>query len=268
MLNDCSGKTALITGAGTGIGRACAVALAEAGATVVVTDIDAGTATETAELIAKNGGKARALGQDVTDEGVWENVIASIGADEGGLNVLVNNAGIAIGVAVTEMSLADWQRQNAINLDGVFLGTKHAIPLMTQSGGGSIINISSIAGLTGAAGLAGYCATKGGVRLFSKAVALECAAGDTNIRVNSVHPGIIDTDIWGKEISGIAKAQPDLMVEGANRVNIQAFTDAVVPGGRVGQPDEIARGVVFLASDASSYMSGTELVIDHGLTAV
>lgn len=268
MLNDCSGKTALITGAGTGIGRACAVALAEAGATVIVTDIDAGTAKDTAALITKNGGKARALGQDVTDEGVWENVIASIGADEGGLNVLVNNAGIAIGVAVTEMSLADWQRQNAINLDGVFLGTKHAIPLMTQSGGGSIINISSIAGLTGAAGLAGYCATKGGVRLFSKAVALECAAGDTNIRVNSVHPGIIDTDIWGKEISGIAKAQPDLMVEGANRVNIQAFTDAVVPGGRVGQPDEIARGVVFLASDASSYMSGTELVIDHGLTAV
>ena len=267
ILNSCSGKIALVTGAGTGIGRGCSMALAEAGATVVVTDIDAGTATETAELITKNGGKARALGQDVTQEDVWQDVIASISDQEGGLNVLVNNAGIAIGVAVTEMSLDDWRRQNAINLDGVFLGTKHAIPLMTQSGGGSIINISSVAGLVGSGGLAGYCATKGGVRLFSKAVAIECAAGETNIRVNSVHPGIIDTDIWGKEISGIAKTQPDLMVPGANRVNIDAFTDAVVPGGRLGQVDDISRGVVFLASDASSYMNGSELVIDHGFTA-
>ena len=267
MLNDCSGKIALVTGAGTGIGRSCAMALAEAGAAVVVSDIDAGTAAETAALITKNGGKARGLGQDVTDEGVWQEVIAGIADEEDGLNVLVNNAGIAIGVAVTEMSLADWQRQNAVNLDGVFLGTKHAIPLMAQSGGGSIINISSVAGLIGAGGLAGYCATKGGVRLFTKAVAIECAAGDTNIRVNSVHPGIIDTDIWGKEISGIAQGQPELMVEGANRINIEAFTDTLVPGGRVGQPEEIAQGVVFLASDASSYMSGTELVIDHAQTA-
>ncbi|MEC8176241.1 MAG: SDR family NAD(P)-dependent oxidoreductase [Pseudomonadota bacterium] len=267
MLNDCSGKIALITGAGTGIGRSCAKALAEAGAVVVVSDIDAGSAAETAALISKNGGKARGLGQDVTDEGVWEEVITGIADEEGGLNVLVNNAGIAIGVAVTEMSLADWQRQNAVNLDGVFLGTKHAIPLMAQSGGGSIINISSVAGLIGAGGLAGYCATKGGVRLFTKAVAIECAAGDTNIRVNSVHPGIIDTDIWGKEISGIAQGQPELMVEGANRINIEAFTDTLVPGGRVGRPEEVAQGVVFLASDASSYMSGTELVIDHAQTA-
>ena len=267
MLNDCSGKIALVTGAGTGIGRACSVALAQAGAAVVVTDIDVGTATETAKLIAENGGKARALRQDVTDEGVWENVIAGIAEEEGGLNVLVNNAGIAIGVPVTEMSLVDWQRQNAVNLDGVFLGTKHAIPLITKSGGGSIINISSVAGLIGAGGLAGYCATKGGVRLFTKAVAIECAAGGTNIRVNSVHPGIIDTDIWGKEIAGLAQAQPELLVEGANRINIEAFTDTVVPGGRVGQPEEIAQGVVFLASDASSYMSGTELVIDHAQTA-
>ena len=131
MLNDCSGKTALITGAGTGIGRACAVALAEAGATVVVTDIDAGTAKDTAALITKNGGKARSLGQDVTDEGVWKNVIASIGAEEGGLNVLVNNAGIAIGVAVTEMSLADWQRQNA----RICGGTAMALECQLMSGG-------------------------------------------------------------------------------------------------------------------------------------
>ena len=267
MLNDCSGKTALVTGAGTGIGRSCARALAKAGAVVVASDLDRATAEQTAALITDNGGTGRGLGQDVTDEGAWQDVISGIGAQEGGLNILVNNAGIAIGVAVTEMSLDDWHRQNAVNLDGVFLGTKHAIPLMTQSGGGSIINISSVAGIVGAAGLAGYCATKGGVRLFTKAVAMECAAGGTNIRVNSVHPGIIDTDIWGKEIAGLADAQPELMVEGANRVNIEMFSEAAVPGGRPGQPDEIASGVVFLASDASSYMTGTELVIDHGQTA-
>ena len=267
MLNDCSGKIALVTGAGTGIGRACSLSLAEAGATVIASDIDGGTAADTAAIICKNGGKARGLGQDVTDEGVWQEVIASIANEEGALNVLVNNAGIAIGVAVTEMSLDDWRRQNAINLDGVFLGTKHAIPLMTQSGGGSIINISSVAGLTGAAGLAGYCATKGGVRLFSKAVAIECASGNTNIRVNSVHPGIIETDIWGKEIAGIAESQPDLMDAGANRIDGKAFAEAVVPGGRVGHVSDVSCGVVFLASDASSYMTGSELVIDHGLSA-
>ncbi len=265
---DCTGKVALVTGGGAGIGRAASIALARAGAHIVVTDINFADAQGTVQMIAAAGGSARAALLDVVSEEEWAAILQSIVEGEGALHVLVNNAGIAIGVPVTEMSLTDWRRQNAINLDGVFLGTKHAIPLMAASGGGSIINISSVAGLQGAAGLAGYCATKGGVRLFTKAVALECAAGGTNIRVNSVHPGIIDTDIWTKEIAGLVESgMPGLESPRANRVDIEAASAISVPGGRPGLPEEVAAGIVFLASDASSYMTGTEMVIDHGLSA-
>lgn len=199
-------------------------------------------------------------------EAAWKDLIADIRAHEGKLNVLVNNAGIAIGVPFTEMTLADWQRQNAINLDGVFLGCKHATPLMSDSGPSSIINLSSVAGLRGAAGLAGYSATKGGVRLFSKSVALECANNGLDIRCNSVHPGIIDTDIWGREIAGIAENAPELLGDGGNKIDVNLLAMAL-PGGRAGQVDDIAAGVVYLASDAAAYVNGTELVIDNGLTA-
>ena len=266
MAHSCEGKVALVTGAATGIGRACAEALAEAGARVIVTDIDEAGVQETASRIEATGGKARALVQDVVDEAVWQSIIADIKAHEGSLNILVNNAGIAIGVSFIEMSLADWQRQNAINLDGVFLGCKHAAPLMMESGPSSIINLSSVAGLRGAAGLSGYCATKGGVRLFSKAVARECAAAGMDIRCNSVHPGIIDTGIWGREIAGIAKDMPEMMGEGGNKLDVNLIAMGV-PGGKVGQVEDIANGVVYLASDASLYVNGSELVIDNGLSA-
>ena len=266
LLNDCSGKVALITGAATGIGRSSAQKLAEAGASVIASDIDAEGLQKTVALIAEAGGSARACEQDVAEESVWQNIIADIKAQEGALHVLVNNAGIAIGASILEMSLDDWRRQSAINLDGVFLGCKHSIPLMAESGAGSIINISSIAGLRGAAGLAGYCATKGGVRLLSKSVASECAAAELPIRRNSVHPGIIDTDIWGREIAGIAANNPEMMAEGGNRIDINLVA-AGVPGGKAGHPDDIANGVVYLASDASSYVNGSELVIDYAMTA-
>lgn len=265
-LNDCSGKVALITGAATGIGRSCAQALAAAGAQVIATDIDQSGVEKTAALINEAGGMARALVQDVAKEDVWADIIADIQAKEGKLNVLVNNAGIAIGVSILDMSLEDWQRQTSINLDGVFLGCKHAIPLMAESGAGSIVNISSVAGLRGAAGLAGYCATKGGVRLFSKSVAAECAGGGLPIRCNSVHPGIIDTDIWAREISGIADNNPEMMAPGGNRIDVNLVAMGV-PGGKLGQPDDIANGVVYLASDASAYVNGSELVIDYALSA-
>jgi NAD(P)-dependent dehydrogenase (short-subunit alcohol dehydrogenase family) len=162
------------------------------------------------------------------------------------------------------MSLADWRRQQAINLDGVFLGTKHALPLMRESGGGSIINMSSLAGLKGAAGLSGYCATKGGVRLFTKAVALECAAAKDKVRVNSVHPGIIETPIWG----AIAEGMPGeaLSATRANAPDLDALSTMIVPMGVKGLPEDIAEGVLYLASDASRYVTGTELVIDGGLS--
>jgi len=260
------GKVALVTGGASGIGRACALLLGKEGATVIVTDVQDDLGKDTAAKIKQAGSDAIYLHQDVTSEDGWIGVIGEIKARFGRLDVLVNNAGIAIAGPVTAMSLADWRRQQAINLDGVFLGTKHALPLMRASGGGSIINMSSLAGLKGTAGLAGYCATKGGVRLFSKAVALECAQAKDKVRVNSVHPGIIETPIWG----AIAEGMPGEILSGsragANTPDLDALSLVTVPMGIKGLPEDIAEGVLYLASDASRYVTGTELVIDGGLS--
>lgn len=253
------GKVAIVTGGASGIGRASAESLAREGARVLVTDIDAAGLDVVVGAIKEAGGEASSMVHDVTDESAWEAVIAECQARYGGLHVLFNNAGIGIGVpSITQMSLDDWRRQTAINLDGVFLGCKHAIPAMAASGGGSIIITSSVAGLRGSAGLAGYCATKGGVRLFAKAVALECARDGIPVRVNSVHPGIIDTPIWEKIPSGGSF--------GGNRVD-PAVLAAATPAQRPGTAQEVADGVVFLASDRASYVNGSELVIDGGITA-
>jgi NAD(P)-dependent dehydrogenase (short-subunit alcohol dehydrogenase family) len=254
------GKVALITGGASGIGRGCAEKLAAEGAVAVVTDLQDDKGDETVAAIEKAGGKAWYLHHDVTDEAAWEGVVAEIKSRHGRLDILVNNAGIGIGGSIVEMKLEDWRRQTAVNLDGVFLGTKHSIPLMRASGdGGSIINISSVAGLKGSAMLAGYCATKGGVRLFTKAVAMECANAKDGIRVNSVHPGLIETPIWltvGQAVNPLANAPPDL----------DAMSALAVPLGVKGWPLDIANGVLWLASDESRYVTGQELVIDGGLT--
>jgi NAD(P)-dependent dehydrogenase (short-subunit alcohol dehydrogenase family) len=262
------GKSAIITGAGSGIGRATAIAFAGEGAAVLLTDIDDAGGHETLAAIAKAGGKAAYRHQDVVSEAAWRETVAEAVRLHGHLDTLVNNAGIGSGQLVTEMSLEAWDRQLAINLTGPFLGTKHAIPAMRQHGrGGSIINISSVAGLEGAPGLAGYCATKGGVRLFTKAVAKEYAAD--RIRCNSVHPGIIDTPIWTKIDQGGMQATRAALgtPEGANTIPVDAIAMAGTPLGRPGQPEEIAAGIVFLASDESAFMTGSELVIDGGWTA-
>ena len=254
------GKVALITGGASGIGRGCAEKLAAEGAVAVVTDLQDDKGDETVAAIEKAGGKAWYLHHDVTDEAAWEGVVAEIKTRHGRLDILVNNAGIGIGGSIVEMKLEDWRRQTAVNLDGVFLGTKHSIPLMRASGdGGSIINISSVAGLKGSAMLAGYCATKGGVRLFTKAVAMECANAKDGIRVNSVPPGLIETPIWltvGQAVNPLANAPPDL----------DAMSALAVPLGVKGWPLDIANGVLWLASDESRYVTGQELVIDGGLT--
>ena len=254
-----AGKVCIVTGGASGIGRSCAELLAAEGATVVITDIqdELGQAA-TAHLVGA-GLNADYLSHDVTDEAAWQAVVEHVTQTHGGLHVLVNNAGIGIGGSILDMTLADWQRQQAINLDGVFLGVKHCIPAMRDSGQGSIINMSSVAGLKGAANLAAYNATKGGVRLFTKGVALECAQSRWPIRVNSVHPGIIDTPIW-------TKVNPE-MLEGGNAMDVEAMAEAGVPSGQLGQPRDIANGVLFLASDDASYITGTELVIDGGLSA-
>jgi NAD(P)-dependent dehydrogenase (short-subunit alcohol dehydrogenase family) len=163
------------------------------------------------------------------------------------------------------MSFESWRRELAINLDSVFLGTKAALPLMVKSGGGSVINISSVAGLKGIAGMTGYCAAKGGVRLFTKAAALECAQARNGVRVNSIHPGAIETPIWLK------LGNDGLLPEGRRNADamadIRAAGEAATPLGYTGQPDDIAAGVVFLASEESRFMTGAELVIDGGVMA-
>ena len=254
-----SGKVAMVTGAASGIGRACAKTLADEGAEVVVTDIDSEGMETTVSNIEGAGGTAFALAHDVTDEDAWMAVLETVKDRYGGLNILVNNAGIGIGGPLLEMSLEDWRRQNAVNLDGVFLGTKHSIPLIHESGGGSIIIMSSVAGLRGSPGLAGYGASKGGVRLFAKSAALECANAGLNVRVNSVHPGIIDTPIW-------TKISAQSLVPGSNAINPEVLASDTVAH-RAGRPQEIADGVLYLASDLAAYVNGSELVIDGGLTA-
>ncbi|MBA3811515.1 MAG: glucose 1-dehydrogenase [Caulobacteraceae bacterium] len=252
------GKVALITGGASGIGRACAETLSREGAAVVITDVqdDKGRV-----LAAELGGKARYLRHDVTDEDAWARVIGEIERDFGRLDILVNNAGIGLAnPSITTMSLADFRRQQAVNVEGVFLGCKHGLILMRKAGfGGSIINMSSVAGLKGAPTLAAYSATKGAVRLFTKAVALECAAAKDGVRVNSVHPGIIETPIW-ESIVGPGEA-------GANAPpDLDALSAMAVPLGVKGMPEDIADGVLWLACDESRYVTGAELVIDGGLS--
>ena len=247
------GKVALVTGAASGIGAATARVLAREGARVVITDLDDAAGQAIASEI---GGHY--IHHDVTDEDGWKAVIADTGQRFGRLDIVVANAGIGIMGPAVDMSLTDWRRQMAINVDGVFLTVKYAIPLMRTSGdGGSIVMLSSVAGLRGSAGLAGYSASKGAVRLFAKSMALECAQARDGIRVNSVHPGIIATPIWTKLPQGGANAP----------LNPHAIAAATVPIGVASDPTEIANGILFLASDAARHITGSELVIDGGMTA-
>jgi NAD(P)-dependent dehydrogenase (short-subunit alcohol dehydrogenase family) len=266
MAGQVAGKVALVTGGASGIGRAISELLASEGASVIVTDVDELKGPDVVAGIKKSGGEAVFLHQDVTSEPRWAEVIGEIERRFGRLDVLVANAGIGIGApSIVDMSLADWRRQTAINLDGVFLSVKYSLPLMREtshkSSGGSIIMMSSLAGLRGAPTLAGYSATKGGVRLFAKSVALECASAGDGIRVNSVHPGIIDTPIWGKIPAGGHAGGQNAPID------CEALAQMATPLGRAGAAREIAQGVLFLASDASSYMTGSEFVIDGGMFA-
>jgi NAD(P)-dependent dehydrogenase (short-subunit alcohol dehydrogenase family) len=261
MAGQVAGKVALVTGGASGIGQAVSERLAQEGAKVVITDIDELRGPEVVAGIKKAGHEAAFLPQDVTSETRWQDV-GEIAKRFGRLDTLVSNAGIGIAVpSIVDMSLADWRRQTAINLDGVFLSVKYCLPLMRKSGGGSVIMMSSLAGLRGSAILAGYCATKGGVRMFAKAVAMECASAGDGIRVNSVHPGIIDTPIWRKISTGASGSGRNAPIDPQERARL------ATPLGRAGQARDIANGVLYLASDASSYVTGTELVIDGGMFA-
>lgn len=245
------GKVAIVTGGASGIGAACARTLAREGAKVLITDLD--TAGEA--LAAGIGGAF--LRHDVTDEAAWPEVISTAEQRFGALHIMIANAGIGISKSILETTMEDWRRQMAVNVDGVFLSVKFAIPAIARAGGGSVVLMSSVAGLRGSPGLACYGATKGAVRLFAKSAALECAQARLKVRVNSVHPGIIETPIWGK-----------LPTAGRNApVDPRALAAESVPVGEVGLPQDIADGVLYLASDLSGHVTGTELVIDGGMTA-
>lgn len=254
-------KVACITGAASGIGRATALLLASEGAIVVATDIQADKGPGLIAEIEGAGGRGCFLAHDVAEEDQWRAVVAEIRARYGRLDILVNNAGVGYAGPVVDMSLDLWRRQMAINVDGVFLGVKHALPLMRDNGGGgSIINVSSIAGIKASANVSGYNASKGAVRLFTKSIALECAAAKDGIRVNSVHPGIVETAIWDT-LLGTTE-------DGSNGRPRTATLDAAVAGaiplGHKGEAEDIAQGILWLASDESRYVTGTELVIDGG----
>ena len=256
MAGRLEGRVALVTGAAKGIGTACARWLVDEGAPVALTDIDeAGGAALAAELESA-GGKTMFVTLDVTREADWEIGVAAVVERFGGLDVLVNNAGIAVVEPVQTTTLEEWRRIMAVNADGVFLGTKHAMRVMRK--GGSIINISSILGITSVEALSAYSATKGAVRLFSKGAALDGARDGKEIRVNSIHPGYIHTEMME------ATCYRDY---GSLEAGLEAL-GKLHPIGRVGKPEDIANGVVFLASTESSFITGTELVIDGGYTAV
>ena len=247
------GKVALVTGGASrpGLGSAIAERLAAEGAIVVATDVDlSGVEAVVADIVA-NGGRAFALHQDVASEQGWKELIASIIADHGRLDVLVNNAGILEIAEIEDANATDaLMNQFMVNVAGSYLGTSAAVAAMRKAGGGSIINLSSIAGLVGFRGSAAYTASKGAVKMFSKSVALETARD--NIRVNTVHPGIIETNMQRAAV-------------GDNEAHYDAIAESI-PMGRMGQPKDIANCVLFLASDESTYVTGAEFIVDGGYT--
>ncbi len=252
------GKVVLITGAAAGIGAGCARALAAEGAHVVLTDIDGARVQQTAESIRGSGGHAEAHQQDVTDEARWVEIAAQVEQRHGRLDGLVANAGIGIGAPMVEMTLADWRKTHAVNVEGVFLSCKHTIPAMLRTGSGSVVLMSSVAGMRGAAGLSAYSASKGAVRLFGKSLAIEYGP---KIRVNTVHPGIIDTEIWAKIPADAENSR------GKAPMDPHEIARHFAPLTRSGTPDDIAQAVLWLLSDASSYVSGIEMVVDGAMTA-
>lgn len=255
-MNRLRGKSAIVTGGALGIGRACALKFAEEGAAVAVTDVDAAKGPLVVEEIRSRGGDAIFVRQDVADEAGWIDVMRTTAERYKKVDILVNNAGVALSKDVEHTTLEEWRRLMSVNLDGVFLGIKHAIPAMKSTGGGSIINLSSIEGLIGDPNLAAYNASKGGVRLLTKSAALYCAKSGYNIRVNSVHPGYI----WTPMVENYLKSQGDVAAG-------RKLLDSLHPIGHVGEPDDIAYGVLYLASEESKFVTGSELVIDGGYTA-
>ena len=254
---DLKDRVAVVTGGARGIGQSIIKRFLASGAKCALWDRDVELAKS---WVSKLEDPSRVEIMEV--ELTKPESVASAAKDTkdhfGKIDIAVNNAGIAIRKSIFEMTMDEYQLQNSINLDGVFLGLKYGIPMIAKTEGGSVINLSSVAGLKASPGLSAYAMTKGGVRLLSKSVAKECIAEGINVRVNSVHPGIIQTAIWDK--MGVP-------TDGENQVDVEQLANNAVPGGLLGKPTDIADGVLFLASDESRYVNGSELVIDHAISA-
>jgi NAD(P)-dependent dehydrogenase (short-subunit alcohol dehydrogenase family) len=256
-MNRVGNKVCIVTGAALGIGNACARRLAEEGARLALFDLDDQTGTALAAELQATGAEARYWHVDVSSERAVQGAIDAVAAHFGAVHVLVNNAGIAGANKPThEISEEEWDRVQAINVKGVFFCTKHAIPHLRKAQGGSIINLSSIYGLVGAADLPPYHASKGAVTLMTKTDALFYASD--RIRVNSVHPGFI----WTPLVDAHLRASGATDIDAARRE-----VDQLHPLGHMGEPDDIAWGVIYLASDESKFVTGSELLIDGGYTA-
>ena len=249
-MNRLLNKVALISGAAKGIGEYTARLFANEGASVIIGDKDIARCEKTVKELTEQGYSCSALTLDVTKETDWIDAISHITSNYKKLDILVNNAGIYSTIPIEETPLDDFNSVISVNLTGLFLGTKHSIPALRKAGGGSIVNMSSTAGLVGNIGSGAYGASKGGVRSFTKYTAVQHAM--ENIRANSIHPGPIDTDMLADKLANLES---------------RAASESKVPMGRVGTIDEVAMAILFLASDESSYITGAELAIDGGLTA-
>lgn len=251
------GKVALVTGGASGLGRAIAALFVKHGATTIISDIQEMLGQQTAKEIG-----AAFMPQDVSSETQWQSILGSIKSDYGRLDILVNNAGISGPIENADpetTSLVDWQSVQVVNSQSVFLGCKHVIPLMREAGGGSIINISSIAALVATPFIAAYGASKAAVRQHTKSVALHCATTGSKIRCNSVHPGQIITPMHDKLISETARLM------GVSEAEAKQQFLSRIPYGEYGEPDDIAFAVLYLASDEAKHVTGIQMVVDGGM---
>jgi NAD(P)-dependent dehydrogenase (short-subunit alcohol dehydrogenase family) len=266
-MNRLDGKVALLSGAARGIGAETARLMVEAGAAVAIGDVLDERGRDTVRGLEQAGGKALYRHLDVTRESDWAAAIDAVVGRFGGLDILVNNAGVFVPKAIEEATLADWQLLCDVNLTGVFLGTKAALPALRERGaasaqGSAIVNLSSIVGVVGSALAPLYSMTKGGVTMFTKSTALECGRKGYRIRVNSIHPGVIDNEMGAETLAARMRILGAGDLETARR---QA--SAAHPIGRLGTVSDVARGIVFLASDDAGFMTGSALVVDGGWTA-
>src|SRR6516225_9774086 len=266
-MNRLDGKVALISGGARGIGAKTARRMAAAGATVVIGDVLADSLRQTASEISNAGGKAYALALDVTSEPAWSAAVAEATKQFGKLDILVNNAGMFLGKDLMDATMEDWTRLVAINMTGVWLGTKVCAPALAESGkssrhGSAIVNLASVAGIVGSQLDPLYSMTKGGVTLFTKSTALAFGRKGWKIRVNSIHPGVIETDMGAQTFVSRARQSGSNDVENARSAAMKQH-----PIGRLGVAEDIALGIVFLASDDAGFMTGSGMVVDGGLTA-